>query len=73
MFNQEFYFDTIDDIILVTIILPTTFPNKKKAKRMLKKLNNIAAARSNTVLFRSGPCQKGAVKFQHCPANCLIC
>ncbi len=36
MFNQEFYFDTIDDIILVTIILPTTFPNKKKAKRMLK-------------------------------------
>ena len=40
MFNQEFYFDTIDDIILVTIIIPTTFPNKKKAKRMLKKLNN---------------------------------
>lgn len=35
----EFFYKNVNGFIVMTRILPTTYPNKKKAKRVLKRLN----------------------------------
>lgn len=34
-----FFYDNFNGSIILTRIVPTTFPNKKKAKRVLRRLN----------------------------------
>lgn len=40
-FNQLFFLGFFDKDIVVTQIIPKTFPNKKKAKRVQRRLNKI--------------------------------
>ncbi|MER2007449.1 MAG: hypothetical protein ABS939_08345 [Psychrobacillus sp.] len=35
----QFFYDNLNGCIILTRIAPTMFPNKKKAKRVLKRLN----------------------------------
>lgn len=37
--SEVFYWKIISGFVALTTIVPTTFPNKKKAKRVLKRLN----------------------------------
>lgn len=38
-YSLQFFYENTDGFIILTRIVPTTYPNKKKAKRMLKRLN----------------------------------